>query len=909
MNSWAQNGREKKYNKLALACSLILAGSQVVWAQDDQSDQTDYDDMVLEEVVVTGLRKNMENAALIKRESDTIEEAITSMDIGLWIDDSIAQALQRVPGVQIEVDDTGTDGDRVSIRGMGPTFVNGTINNRVLLSPGTQGSNLRRMNFNVFPPNVLTGVNVAKMQTASRPEAGLAGLVNLQTMRPLDEANRRDQNFFTTVTLQGDYQDVSEETSFRWNAILGGRNKAETIGAFFSIASGDTQSARDQLSSRPLQRNIAIDNTGDGVADETIAGVFVPHVMNFSPIREERKRTAISTGIQFQPNDEWDIVLDATYTEFDSDATHDRTQLFFGNAWFNKQVWDADGIEIDGNNTVRWADFNQVSGPRVVEQRLAPLQFRNVTENLIYGANVNWARDRWNVNFDLYASSVDYMQDLRFPFFRQNLDMSEIIYDARGQVPIVHLGPDYVDPSNQSYFRTTIREIYMEGDNWGTKLDFDYDLNWKGLTSFKFGYNHSVTDVDFSIYGPPGGLPAPDSDEMVEAGIITDPLWPGDFLDGETLPGEWFKTDFAAMADIVPWFNLTGKDELVLTQSSPYQAEETLDAFYGQFDFDTQLKDTPFLGNFGLRAVQTSNVSSGNVWNLDGTYTPVTTKFDYWTYLPSLNMRFLFTETIDFRLGYSKTLTRPEYKDTAPVIRILATPEDSEEGIGRATAGNPNLDPMTAHNYDATFGWYPTNGANLIFSVFYKDVKDFIVTETLQEVSLPGQDGLWDITAPVNYSSGTVKGWEASFYLPGDALHSSLATFGMSGNYTYVDGEFKEDVGDAGVGFPGNSKDNYNITLFWEIPKWTARLAYTYRGPFLRDLAGTSAQTVTARHTGEQVNVTANLRWRPTRHLNFSFNVNNLTDERRHDYVGTPNTFLAYFYRGRTYALTATYKY
>jgi len=426
-----------------------------------------------------------------------------------------------------------------------------------------------------------------------------------------------------------------------------------------------------------------------------------------------------------------------------------------------------------------------------------------------------------------------------------------------------------------------------------------------------FGYNHSVTDIAFSQYNKPGGLPAPDSDEMVAAGIITSPLWPGNFLDGETQPGEWFRTDFEAMAEIEPWFLLTGKEDLVLNLPNVYDAEETLSAFYGQLDFDAELGGSPFTGNVGLRMVETTNHSNGNRRELDNTYTPVSSEFSYWESLPSLNTRWAVSDTIDLRFGYSRTLTRPEYSDTAPVMRILAEPEiDPDTGemtIGRATSGDPTLSPITSENMDFSFGWYPENGNNLLFSLFFKDVDDFIVSETTEEATLPGLPGFYDITGPVNYSKGEVKGFEVGFYVTGGSLHSNLENFGLSGNYTFVEGEFQKEVGDAGVGFPGNSEDNYNLTAFWETEKWTTRLAYTYRGPFLRDLAGTSAQTVTARHTGEQVNLTANLQYRPTQNLKFSFNINNLTDERRHDYVGTEATFLAYFYRGRTYALTATY--
>ena len=864
----------------------------------------------LEEVVVTGIRASLDNSAELKRESDTIEEAITSLEMGQWMDDSIAQALQRVPGLQIEVDDTGTDGDRISIRGMGPDFVNATINNRVLLSPGTQGSNLRRMNFNVFPPAVLSGVSVAKMQTASRPEGGLAGSVNLQTLRPLDVANREDKNLSGSITLQGDYQDVSEDSSNRASGVIVGRNKAGTIGAYFAFASGDTQAARDQLSSRPLQRNIAIDNDGDGVADETRSGVFVPHIMNYSPIREERKREAFSTGIQFQPNAEWDILIDATSTEFDSDATHNRTQILFGNAWHNQQVWDASGIEIDENNTVRYADFSKVSGPRSVQMRLSPLQFRNVTENKILGANANWQRDRLNVNVDLYGSSVDYLQDLRFPLFLKNLDNSSIIYDARGTVPTNQFGPDFLDPTGNNYSKTIIREIYLEAENTGATLAFEYDLDWKALTTFKFGFSRTETDVEFSIYQP-SGLPAPDRAAMTAAGL-TGSTFPGNFLDGETSPGEWLNTDFAAMAQVDPNILLTGKDELVRNEESDYETEEIIDSLYGQLDFNTELSGKTLSGNFGLRAVKTDNTSDGSTRNVDGSFTPTTTQFDYWEILPSLNLRLAMSETVDLRFGYSKTLTRPEYKETAPVIRILRDFEIDEAtgqgSVGLATAGNPDLDPIVADNIDLTFGWYPLNGSNLIVSLFYKDVDDFIVSETTLRSTVSGQDGLYDITQPINFSAGEVKGFEISFYLPGDVLHPALANFGINGNYTGVDGEFDEDIGDAGQGFPGNSEANYNLTAFYETKKFTARVGYTYRSDFLRDLAGTGAQTVTARHTGEQVNVTANLRYRPTKNLTLSLSGNNLTDERREDYVGTEDTFLAHFYRGRTYAFTASYK-
>ena len=160
---------------------LILATSVYVLPVSSQEN-----DSQIEEVIVNGYRASIESAKEAKREGNTVIEAITPAEIGMFVDNSIADAMKRVPGVQIEEDYAGTDGDRVSIRGLGSEFVNSTINGRTLLSSGNEAKSLRKMNFNMFPSSVLSGVRITKGQTAAGPEGGLAGQVDLQTARPLD---------------------------------------------------------------------------------------------------------------------------------------------------------------------------------------------------------------------------------------------------------------------------------------------------------------------------------------------------------------------------------------------------------------------------------------------------------------------------------------------------------------------------------------------------------------------------------------------------------------------------------------------------------------------------------------------------------------------------------------------------
>jgi hypothetical protein len=50
-------------------------------------------------IVVVGVRKALETAQTIKRDSDTVVDSITATDIGAFPDTSVSGALQRVPGI------------------------------------------------------------------------------------------------------------------------------------------------------------------------------------------------------------------------------------------------------------------------------------------------------------------------------------------------------------------------------------------------------------------------------------------------------------------------------------------------------------------------------------------------------------------------------------------------------------------------------------------------------------------------------------------------------------------------------------------------------------------------------------------------------------------------------------------
>ncbi len=863
----------------------------------------------IEEIVVTGIRSSIESARDLKREADTNIEAITSVEIGQFVDDSIAGALQRIPGVQIEVDSAGTDGDRVSIRGLGPEFVNSSINGRTLLSSGNEAKSLRKMNFNVFPSSVLSGVRVAKGSTAARPESGMAGQVDLQTMRPLDIPQLKNKNTFGSVSLRGERRDLYDDNGSRIEGIFGFKNDSGNFGLFISAATGESDVAIDQaINQNRLTRNLRIDTDGDGLQDDTLTGVIVPNASTNFTIPQVQGRDAVSAGLQFRPENGPEVVFDITYTEFDNESTRNNGQIITAPVW-GATVFQADNVVVDDANFLRYLDFSDNTGNRPVLHRLQNQIFNNVTENLITGINLDWNTGRLNTNLDVYMSTVDYSQDLRFPIFNKNLNSSDVVYDGLREVPTWTLGADATDPAGFTYLFSNVREIELDGKNYGTSLDFELELDDSTPTTAQFGVRYEKTDIE-SVRSRVVRFTDPANAPDIADAAVTDVTRPPFLTDIGFNPSTWLITDFGEVAAFDPDVLTTGMDNLGVDPAASHDSEEKILTFYGQLNIEGQMGSKPLTGNVGLRAILTDHSSSAfAVVSSLPDPVPVKTGGDYWEYLPSFNFNLSVREDMALRFGLAKTMSRPAFQDLAPIINVTIPVDPTENGT--ASAGNPDLDPMTAWNVDLTLEWYNESGGSVVASVFLKDVSDFIIDDLQLAQTVPGQpdDQLFDVTQPVNFSDGKVKGYELGFYQPFDDLLPALTGFGLLANYTYVDSSFKEDVGNAGFGFPGTSENNYNVTVFYENQWLTTRLAYVYRDEFFRSLAGQGSQSTDARFTGEFETLDLNISVRPIGGLTVSLNALNLTDDVRRDHLGREDHWLAYFDHGRTYSVMASYRF
>ncbi|MEL7447230.1 MAG: TonB-dependent receptor plug domain-containing protein, partial [Pseudomonadota bacterium] len=236
-----------------LAISMALAPSAM--AQDQNVEEgvseapaddgsTDDDNII----VVTGFRASLESAQNIKRDANTFVDAVTAEDIGALPDRSVAETLQRIPGITIGRFEKPTDPDRFSVEGTGVIirglpFARSELNGRDIFS-ATGG---RVLSFNDVSPELLGRVEVFKNVTADMIEGGPSGTVNLVTRKPLDNPGTR-----LAGTVGVNYGDLRGEWSPEFSLL--GSTTVDTPGGSLGV---QLAYAKSELKSRTDASQVA----------------------------------------------------------------------------------------------------------------------------------------------------------------------------------------------------------------------------------------------------------------------------------------------------------------------------------------------------------------------------------------------------------------------------------------------------------------------------------------------------------------------------------------------------------------------------------------------------------------------------------------------------------------------------
>jgi iron complex outermembrane receptor protein len=254
-------------------------------------------------IIVTGQRKALQSAAQRKKNADTVIDSITANDIGAFPDKSVAEALQRVPGITVSRfainTDTAhftTEPSGVLVRGL--PQVRSEFNGRDTFS----ANGGRSLSWGDVPVELLGGVDIYKNQTAELIEGGVAGTVNLRTRLPFDTSGQLIQ-----VGVRANYGDIGKKLTPDANIYYS--NRWQTGIGEFGIM-GDAAYSQVKTGSEGLQSYRAGIFTGGMIpgsanADSVFGkgAVVIPSSLSYLDDRFDRKRTGIAAAAQWRSND------------------------------------------------------------------------------------------------------------------------------------------------------------------------------------------------------------------------------------------------------------------------------------------------------------------------------------------------------------------------------------------------------------------------------------------------------------------------------------------------------------------------------------------------------------------------------------------------------------------------------
>ncbi len=890
----------------------------------------------LQEVVITGIRKSLETAQTIKRNSEQIVDSVTAQDIGALPDRSVSEALQRIPGVTLQRADANRDPQRLSSEGggvfvRGLSWVRSELNGRDVFS-ATDG---RAIGFEDVSADLLAGIDVYKSPQADMIEGGVGGLVNLRTRLPFDSHRQ-------IIAFSGDYNhaDMMRRGFFSGNALYS--NSWETgigrIGALLSGSLGNIGNRTDAIQlGNYVPQTLASSVDGDPAGST----VLVPNQLHFTRIDWQQRRVALSGALQWQPSDNWLVTLEAFqakanphFTQFDAadqgyylgNPAVQYTNVIGGIVTagivpvqpqllttYNIQHHTTDDFSI--NLKFEPASRLKLTGDlQYIKSHSDMTQMSAYTEPGGYscdgsGANGNYALITLPNGGSCYSGTGGYDQS------GNALTDTMTFNNIGGTSPSMVLQQSPNQMANQSIYWWYAAMDHLEDNDahsWAERLDGDYQFESSAwLDSFRFGVRatdkQAITRetgwnwalLSHAYWGSGTAVYLNQSPASMSQYVAF-----SDFMRGTVAApgGGWFAspqlvnqgsayaysllkaTEGGATGTWTPlttnWGNATAGTDNPLSGVNN-QGEHTYAGYLLLKFHHNETLLGRMDGNIGLRIVRTKE-SSGvgytavgvppNVSNCLAQYGAAACQFvttaatfeaggkqsqafpsnTYTDVLPSLNLRFLLTESLQLRFALSKAIVRPSFAQMNPFSTVafnFAPDGRSPATVNPLTGsgGNPELKPIRANQFDTSLEWYFAPTGSLTFAAFYKDVHDYIFSGTQSETyTSNGVTQTFLVTRNMNGSKGTIKGFELGYQQFYDFLPPLLHGFGIAANLTLVDSSGGHNTAlntmdapelaganDATLPLEGLSRWSYNAAAMYEAHRVSARVAWNWRERYL----------------------------------------------------------------------------
>lgn len=873
----------------SIACACVPTLGLLALGEAHAAESTPTGERAVEEIVVTGIRGSLRDALDVKRSSDLVVDAISADNIGQLPDVTIAESINRLPGVNA-TRDRGNDSQAV-VRGLGARLVLGTVNGREVASSEPD----RNVRWEIYPSEVVSGLKVYKSQSADLIAGGVAATIDISTVQPLDYTGE-------DFVLRGGpvyYEGGADLPGYDpWGYRASGSyvySNDESFGVVIGLTAQRQKNGYPSFTgwgyndsnARPPTgaSDFTGDLNGDGVPDATPWGAQI----SVNGIDQQRK--GISFGAQWRPNDSLEIKFDTLYS--DIDIHEDQGQTVYG--WNNWGNWD------NGN----WGDYNAPGASYTIVDGTvvaARLPYSSVTtviadydedkELSVSGFNAKWEGETWTIAGDLSYSEAqreNIWQSVRTEVYPEWME-----WDTRaGKVPYISTSQD---PSTMPQIAPDYRGGSSDGPEhlndelFAFALDFTRAFDASLFQSLQFGARISDRTKDhdrfeWSLNAPAGGVEIPA--EMFTAYRVESVNLP------PVLLGNFDEIARFAYGD-------AALDRSNATESlvQKWEVQEEVAEAYIKLNFAHEAARR-ISGNVGVRFVDVKTTSKGYQQATGASdLAPVSIDTDYNEVLPSASLNIQLRDDMVLRFGASRVIARP------PLDELRASRTLTNWLPYTGNAGNPELEPFKATQFDTSWEWYFHDEALLGVSAYYKDVSSYIGWRQEPQTF----DGItYAVSIPANGSGGSIQGAEISFQTP-FYFWSGLENFGIYSNYAYVDSDVEEFVPVTdpltGVGF---AEHTAVVDLWYSAGPLEVRAGYKYHSPFTV-IYGWSGADLQRLESESVVDISTSYRLRSG--IELRLQVNNLTDEPLRIYRDNDrNRIGRYDEYGRRYLFDVTLKF
>lgn len=653
--------------KLAAFTSVTSSFAFSAIAQEAETENLDKVDNDIEVVVVTGTRKTIQDQISIKRESTTVVDGLSASDIGDLPALSIGEALETLTGASSHRENGGAT--EISIRGLGPFLSATNINGR----EATNGSGDRSVNFSQFPSELMQKVAIYKTQDASMIEGGVAGVITLETLKPLDFGKQRFQaevkgNYNPDQanvdnSLQGDLgyrgtlsyvdqfefdngqafglsvglqrQDISQpEAEYRSSSPTGSslwaclNDPTDTNTGFFRSSAGDCED--EIVGSNNQGYNNDIDPDTGLAVDDGREYAWTGSSRSFRQNETSDERDALFFALQYQPSSKWDINFDAQISDrTQAEARHD---LIFLQKRVTPGVTGQNLITNDVGGILHWEGEERIES--------AGEQFSREEKYRGYGLNVeHFFSDDLKISLDLGYSKTS-REELQITNRGRTSSRPFLSWDLGEYIPHFTVTDfDVTDISNfTDSLRTRIdRENVRDNEIMGARLDVDYILDSDFFSSVQAGVR--VSELTFVQFGGTNGngsrttynldesatsaidvlegcqIAFPETDflsSVSDGDIITHVDSSGNVVESGT-GASWatYNNECFSQAVAASQGGEFAYPDVTYENAGTIDVTEQTTSAYAMLNYDTEMFGKYIRGNFGVRVVDTDVTSIG----------------------------------------------------------------------------------------------------------------------------------------------------------------------------------------------------------------------------------------------------------------------------------------------------------